>query len=157
MRATEPPANCGLPANRLRGPDFCPPGPARHWQDRFVTKLIHYLFENELAGNILLVGQSHASVDTVAIKARELCSALGTDLSVIRLGHESAIDDQMLQCHSSSIQRQIRYKFQREYEKRINALSSRLMLSQELVEELAKLHRSISPILDRVRTYTKQR
>lgn len=139
------------------GPISVLQGPPGTGKTAFVTKLIHYLFENELAGNILLVGQSHASVDTVAIKARELCSALGTDLSVIRLGHESAIDDQMLQCHSSSIQRQIRYKFQREYEKRINALSSRLMLSQELVEELAKLHRSISPILDRVRTYTKQR
>ena len=132
-------------------------GPPGTGKTAFVTKLIHYLFENELAGNILLVGQSHASVDTVALKARELCSELGTDVSVIRLGHESAIDDQMLQCHSSSIQRQIRFKFQREYEKRINALSSRLMLSQDLVEELAKLHRSISPLLDRMRTYTKQR
>ncbi|WP_410951736.1 AAA domain-containing protein [Pseudomonas sp. S1(2024)] len=132
-------------------------GPPGTGKTAFVTKLIHYLFENDLAGNILLVGQSHASVDTVAVKARELCAKLGTEVSVIRLGHESAIDDQMLQCHSSSIQRQIRFKFQREYEKRINALSSRLMLSQDLVEELAKLHRSISPILDRVRTYTKQK
>lgn len=139
------------------GPISVLQGPPGTGKTAFVTKLIHYLFENELAGNILLVGQSHASVDTVAIKARELCSELGTDVSVIRLGHESAIDDQMLQCHSSSIQRQIRFKFQREYEKRINALSSRLVLGQDLVEELAKLHRSISPILDRVRTYTKQK
>ncbi|MGL6475805.1 AAA domain-containing protein [Aeromonas hydrophila] len=138
------------------GPVSVLQGPPGTGKTAFVTKLIHYLFENELAGNILLVGQSHASVDTVAIKARELCSTLGTDVSIIRLGHESAIDDQMLQCHSSSIQRQIRFKFQREYEKRVNALSARLMLSQDLVEELAKLHRSISPILDRVRTYTKQ-
>ncbi|MEX6661934.1 AAA domain-containing protein [Pseudomonas aeruginosa] len=87
------------------GPISVLQGPPGTGKTAFVTKLIHYLFENELAGNILLVGQSHASVDTVAIKARELCSALGTDLSVIRLGHESAIDDQMLQCHSSSIER----------------------------------------------------
>ena len=139
------------------GPISILQGPPGTGKTAYVTKLIHYLFENGLAGNILLVGQSHASVDTVAVKARELCAKLGTDVSVIRLGHESAIDDQMLQCHSSSIQRQIRFKFQREYEKRINALSSRLMLSQDLVEELAKLHRSISPILDRVRTYTKQK
>ena len=139
------------------GPISVLQGPPGTGKTAFVTKLIHYLFEHEIAGNILLVGQSHASVDTVAIKARELFSEIGSDISVVRLGHESAIDDQMLQCHSSSIQRQIRYKFQREYEKRINALSSRLMLSQELVEELAKLHRSISPILERISTYTKQK
>lgn len=132
-------------------------GPPGTGKTDFVTKLIHYLFEHEIAGNILLVGQSHASVDTVAIKARELFSEIGSDISVVRLGHESAIDDQMLQCHSSSIQRQIRYKFQREYEKRINALSSRLMLNQDLVEELAKLHRSVSPILERICTYTTQK
>ncbi|HCL4203869.1 TPA: NERD domain-containing protein [Pseudomonas aeruginosa] len=139
------------------GPVSVLQGPPGTGKTAFVTKLIHYLFENDLAGNILLVGQSHASVDTVALKTRELCSELDTEVSVIRLGRESAIDDQMLQCHSSSIQRQIRFKFQREYEKRINALSSRLMLGQDLVAELAKLHRSISPILDRVRTYTKQK
>lgn len=138
------------------GPVAVLQGPPGTGKTAFVTKLIHYLFENELAGNILLVGQSHASVDTVAIKARELCSALNTEVSIVRLGNEAAIDDSMLQCHSSSIQRQIRFKFQREYEKRINALSSRLMLTQELVEELAKLHRSISPILDRLLSYTKQ-
>lgn len=132
------------------GPVSILQGPPGTGKTDFVTKLIHYLFEHEIAGNILLVGQSHASVDTVAIKAREFFSEMGSDISVVRLGHESAIDDQMLQCHSSSIQRQIRYKFQREYEKRINALSSRLMLSQNLVEELAKLHRSVSPILERI-------
>lgn len=138
------------------GPISVLQGPPGTGKTAFVSKLIHYLFENDLAKNILLVGQSHTSVDTVAIKTRELCAHLGTQLSVVRLGHESAIDEKLLQCHSSSIQRQIRYKFQREYEKRINALASRLMLSQPLVEELAKLHRSIGPLLLRIRTLAKQ-
>ena len=131
-------------------------GPPGTGKTAFVSKLIHYLFENKLARNILLVGQSHTSVDTVAIKAREVCTQKGTEVSVIRLGREALIDDKLLQCHSSSIQRQIRHKFQREYEKRINALSSRLMLSQSLVEELAKLHRSVGPLLDRVQKLMQQ-
>ncbi|NHN78382.1 AAA family ATPase [Azotobacter chroococcum] len=138
------------------GPISVLQGPPGTGKTAFVSKFIHYLFENGLANNILLVGQSHTSVDTVTIKTRELCAHLGTQLSVVRLGHESAIDEKLLQCHSSSIQRQIRYKFQREYEKRINALASRLMLSQPLVEELAKLHRSIGPLLLRIRTLAKQ-
>lgn len=125
-------------------------GPPGTGKTAFVSKLIHYLFENGLARNILLVGQSHTSVDTVAIKAKELCEEMGNEISLVRLGQEHLIDDKLLQCHSSSIQRKMRHKFQREYEKRINALASRLLLDQGFVEDIAKLHRSISPLLSRI-------
>lgn len=125
-------------------------GPPGTGKTAFVSKLIHYLFENNLARNILLVGQSHTSVDTVAIKAKELCEEMGNQISLVRLGQEHLIDEKLLQCHSSSIQRKMRHKFQREYEQRINALASRLMLDQSFVEDIAKLHRSISPLLSRI-------
>lgn len=125
-------------------------GPPGTGKTAFISKLIHYLFENGLAGNILLVGQSHTSVDTVAIKAKELCEELGTKISLVRLGQEHLIDEKLLQCHPGSIQRKMRHKFQREYEIRINSLASRLMLDKEFVEEVAKLHRSISPLLARI-------
>lgn len=125
-------------------------GPPGTGKTAFVSKLIHYLFENGLAGNILLVGQSHTSVDTVAIKAKELCEEMGNQISLVRLGQEHLIDEKLLQCHSSAIQRKMRHKFQREYEKRINALATRLLLDQAFVEDIAKLHRSISPLLSRI-------
>ncbi|NAP04677.1 hypothetical protein B1F73_04115 [Pseudomonas syringae] len=125
-------------------------GPPGTGKTAFVSKLIHYLFENKLANNILLVGQSHTSVDTVAIKAKELCQELDTPLSLVRLGREHQIDEKLLQCHSSSIQSKMRFKFQREYENRINALACRLMLDQGFVDEIAKLHRSISPLLSNI-------
>ena len=125
-------------------------GPPGTGKTAFVSKLIHYLFENKLANNILLVGQSHTSVDTVAIKAKELCQELDTPLSLVRLGREHQIDEKLLQCHSSSIQSKMRYKFQREYENRINALACRLMLDQGFVDEIARLHRSISPLLSNI-------
>ncbi|MAR93435.1 MAG: hypothetical protein CMI03_03270 [Oceanospirillaceae bacterium] len=125
-------------------------GPPGTGKTAFISKLIHYLFENGLAGNILLVGQSHTSVDTVAIKAKELCEDMGNKISLVRLGQEHLIDEKLLQCHSSAIQRKMRHKFQREYEKRINALATRLLLDQAFVEDIAKLHRSISPLLSRI-------
>jgi len=125
-------------------------GPPGTGKTAFVSKLIHYLFENKLANNILLVGQSHTSVDTVTIKAKELCQELDTPLSLVRLGREHQIDEKLLQCHSSSIQSKMRYKFQREYENRINALAGRLMVDQGFVDEVAKLHRSISPLLSNI-------
>lgn len=125
-------------------------GPPGTGKTAFISKFIHYLFENGLARNILLVGQSHTSVDTVAIKAKELCEEMGNQISLVRLGQEHLIDDKLLQCHSSAIQSKMRHKFQREYEKRINSLASRLLLDQSFVEDIAKLHRSISPLLSRI-------
>lgn len=125
-------------------------GPPGTGKTAFISKLIHYLFENGLARNILLVGQSHTSVDTVAIKAKELCEEMGNQISIVRLGQEHLIDDKLLQCHSNALQSKMRHKFQREYEKRINSLASRLLLDQGFVEDIAKLHRSISPLLSRI-------
>ncbi|OYT85820.1 MAG: hypothetical protein CFE50_00235 [Pseudomonas sp. PGPPP4] len=127
-------------------------GPPGTGKTSFVSKLIDYLFSNNLARNILLVGQSHTSVDTVAIKARELCEEMGNTISVVRLGREHQIDEKLLQCHPSALQMRMQHKFQREYEKRINALAKRLLLDKDFVEEVAKLHRSISPLLARIAT-----
>ncbi|MNG14366.1 RecBCD enzyme subunit RecD [compost metagenome] len=68
-------------------------GPPGTGKTAFVSKLIHYLFENGLARNILLVGQSHTSVDTVAIKAKELCEEMGNEISLVRLGQEYRVED----------------------------------------------------------------
>lgn len=131
-------------------------GPPGTGKTAFISKLIHYLYSNGLAKNILLVGQSNATVDNVAIKARELCEQLGTEISVVRVGNESAVDPKLVQDHPSSIQRQIQNRFHREYDQRINALASRLMLSQELVSTLSSLNRVLYPLMANLRSLRAQ-
>lgn len=134
------------------GPISVLQGPPGTGKTAFISKLIHYLYESGLAKNILLVGQSNATVDNVALKALELCQALGTPLTVVRLGNEGAVDSQLLHAHPSSIQRKIQNKFHREYDQRINALASRLMLSQGFVSMLSGLHRSLHPLIANLRS-----
>lgn len=133
------------------GPVSVLQGPPGTGKTEFVSKLIHYLYENDLAQNILLVGQSNATVDNVALKARELCLAMDTQLTIVRVGIEASVDPQLLHAHPSAIQRKIQNKFHREYDQRINALSAHLMLSPNFVSLLSSLHRTLYPLMAHLR------
>jgi len=122
-------------------------GPPGTGKTTFISQFIHYLFERCDVKNILLVGQSHTSVDNVAIKAKELFAKKNVDLPTIRIGREEMIDESLLPEHTSALQRQIRHKFHREYELRIDALSARLPIPKPLVRELSKLHRTFNSLL----------
>lgn len=91
-----------------------------------------------------MVGQSHASVDNVAIKARELCHTKGMELDTVRIGNELMIDG-MLSVATKALQRQIQHKFHREYDLRV---SSRKRLGMApLVQQLCQLHRTLNPLM----------
>lgn len=122
-------------------------GPPGTGKTTFVSKFIHYLYEFCGAKNILLVGQQHAAVDNVAIKAQDLCREKGMPLETVRIGNESMIDSRMLPVHNRALQRQIRHKFHREYETRIQSLSERLLIPNEIVNSITRAHRSLSPLL----------
>ncbi|MCK7050939.1 AAA domain-containing protein [Enterobacter roggenkampii] len=140
-----------------QGPVGVLQGPPGTGKTTFVSKFIHYLFEHAGANNILLVGQQHSAVDNVAIKARELCADKGLALDTIRIGSESLIDDRMLPTHSRALQQKIRHKFHREYDIRVNALSSRLQLPSELIGDATRLHRSLAPLLAQLGQFQRQR
>lgn len=122
-------------------------GPPGTGKTSFVSQFIHYIFDSLGAKNVLLVGQSHISVDAVAIKAREVCNDKDTELSVVRMGQERMVATDMLDTHSSALQRQMRHAFHREYDQRIKVFSNRFGLPEYLVDELLTLHRTLSPIL----------
>ncbi|WP_233956208.1 AAA domain-containing protein [Pectobacterium versatile] len=140
-----------------QGPVGVLQGPPGTGKTTFVSKFIHYLFEYAGANNILLVGQQHSAVDNVAIKARELCADKGLELDTIRIGNESLIDDRMLPTHTRALQQKIRHKFHREYDIRVSALSTRLQLPHELIQDATRLHRSLAPLLVQLGQYQRQR
>ncbi|MDE1496923.1 NERD domain-containing protein [Xenorhabdus bovienii] len=140
-----------------QGPVGVLQGPPGTGKTTFVSKFIHYLFEHAGANNILLVGQQHSAVDNVAIKARELCADKGLELDTIRIGSESLIDDRMLPTHTRALQQKIRHKFHREYDIRVSALSTRLQLPHELIQDATRLHRSLAPLLVQLGQFERQR
>ncbi|WP_024300296.1 AAA domain-containing protein [Methylomicrobium lacus] len=126
-------------------------GPPGTGKTAFISIFIHYLFHDLGARNILLVGQSHTSVDNVAKKVREVCKDHKTELSVVRIGQENMIATELLDTHTRALQRRMRHQFHREYDQRICTFSRSLVLPDSFVREVAAVHRNISPLLDTLR------
>lgn len=130
-----------------QGPVGVLQGPPGTGKTTFVSKFIHYLYQNCGVNNVLLVGQSHTAVDNVAIKAREVCHQQGMELDTVRIGHEQMIDEGMLSVETKALQRQIQHKFHREYDLRVGTLGKRLGMAPSLVEQLCQLHRTLNPLM----------
>ncbi|MBY4953721.1 AAA domain-containing protein [Pantoea sp. DY-17] len=122
-------------------------GPPGTGKTTFISKFIHYLYKHCGVSNILLVGQSHAAVDNVAIKARELCYSKGMLLDTVRIGNELMIDEGMLNVETKALQRQIQHKFHREYDLRVSSLGKRLGMPPSLVKQICQLHRTLNPLI----------
>lgn len=134
-----------------RGPLGVLQGPPGTGKTAFISIFIHHLFHDLGASNILLVGQSHTSVDNVAKKVREVCKDHTTELSVVRIGHEKMIATELLDAHTRALQRKMRHQFHREYDQRICTFARSLVLPDSFVREVAAVHRNISPLLDTLR------
>ncbi|EDN1606228.1 nuclease, partial [Salmonella enterica subsp. enterica serovar Kentucky] len=131
-------------------------GPPGTGKTTFISKFIHYLYQHCGVNNILLVGQSHASVDNVAIKARELCHTKGMELDTVRIGNELMIDEGMLSVATKALQRQIQHKFHREYDLRVSSLGKRLGMAPLLVKQLCQLHRTLNPLMVTYGQYSRE-
>ena len=130
-------------------------GPPGTGKTAFISIFIHYLFHDLGVRNILLVGQSHTSVDNVAKKVREVCKEHTSELSVVRIGQENMIATELLDAHTRALQRRMRHQFHREYDQRICTFSRSLVLPDSFVREVAAVHRNISPLLDSLRKCTE--
>lgn len=131
-------------------------GPPGTGKTAFIGQLVHYLISSGQARNVLLVGQSHTSVDTAVLKARDVFRQKGESLEVVRLGQEKMIDTSMLDCHSRAQQQRVRHDFHRNYDRRVSAFASRLALPRDFVREVSAMHRGVAPILRTIESYDSE-
>jgi GTPase SAR1 family protein len=122
-------------------------GPPGTGKTAFISKFIHFLFHNQEVTNVLLVGQSHTSVDNVAALTRQLFIEQDLELAVVRIGQERMIATEMLDSHSKALQRQIRHGFHREFEHRVKALTPPLGLPASFVDATISAYRDLAPLL----------
>ena len=128
------------PISVLQGP----PGTGKTF---FISQFVQYLFKANGVHNILLVSQSHTAVDNVISRCIQLSNKIGLNHTIIRIGQESMINEEILQYSIPSTQRQILNKFYREFEQRVMSLSSYLQLPDDFSHAVIKLHQLIGSII----------
>lgn len=122
-------------------------GPPGTGKTSFISKFVYFLFSEMDVKNILLVSQSHTAVDNVVSRTKQLSDKLRNDLNIVRLGQEAMMDSEILPYSTSSIQRQILSKFDREYEQRILSLANYISLPRNFTLEIIKVYQLVGSIL----------
>ncbi|WP_207000849.1 AAA domain-containing protein [Trinickia mobilis] len=126
-------------------------GPPGTGKTKFIAAAIHCLLSNNLARNVLLVSQSHEAINHALSKVSELAKTTDADLSMVRVGQENMLSDEVRHLHDLGQQSVYRERFSAELPTRIGAAADSLGLSQQYVQDAIRLHLGLGRLAAQLR------
>lgn len=125
-------------------------GPPGTGKTKFIASFVHLLLSRGLAGNILLVSQSHEAVNNVMDKVVSLVRASGLDASVVRVGLQSMVSPGLRSMQEDSLRQRYRETFDAEIKERVRAVGLAMGLPQGYVRTATELHITLGALLQRI-------
>lgn len=111
---------------------------------------MHLLLSREVAGNILLVSQSHEAVNNVMKKVAALVRESGLDVPMVRIGQQSMVSAALGNIQEDSLRQSYRESFDAEIKERIRAVGLAMGLPGDYVQAATELHTSLGVLLERI-------
>ena len=130
-------------------------GPPGTGKTTLLANLIDYVFRTPQIKNVLLVSQSHAAVNEVVIRYREVARKIREknpliaidEVSMVRLGDLKQVPESLHDIHVNYIQNQFRTKFFREFSSRLTLLASEIGLPKDYINDMSKLFINLGTII----------
>jgi len=132
------------------GPVSLLQGPPGTGKTKFIASFVHLLLSRELAGNILLVSQSHEAVNNVMKKVAALVRESGLDVPMVRIGQQSMVSAALSNIQEDSLRQSYRESFDAEIKERIRAVGLAMGLPEGYVHAATELHMSLGALLERI-------
>ncbi len=132
------------------GPVSLLQGPPGTGKTKFIASFVHLLLSRDLAGNILLVSQSHEAVNNVMKKVAALVRESGLDVPMVRIGQQSMVSVALGSIQEDSLRQSYRESFDAEVKGRIRAVGLAMGLPSGYVHAATELHTSLGSLLERI-------
>ncbi|EGP09375.1 hypothetical protein CSIRO_0913 [Bradyrhizobiaceae bacterium SG-6C] len=123
-------------------------GPPGTGKTLFIGAIIHYALTHGLARNVLLASQAHEAVNNAAEAVLQLFKP-DERPSIVRVGQEGSVSDELISYHSSRVEFAYKDRFRANYRERMRIVGDNLGLSTQLCDELVFIERSLRPTAQR--------
>ncbi|WP_439672914.1 non-specific serine/threonine protein kinase (plasmid) [Cupriavidus necator] len=132
------------------GPVSLLQGPPGTGKTKFIASFVHLLLSRGLAGNILLVSQSHEAVNNVMDKVVGLVRASDLQASMVRVGQQSMVSPGLRGIQEDSLRQSYREAFDAEVKERVRAVGLAMGLPKGYVRRATELHTTLGSLLQRI-------
>lgn len=134
----------------LFGPLSLLQGPPGTGKTKFIASFVHLLLSRGLAGNILLVSQSHEAVNNVMDKVFGLVRGSSLDATMVRVGLQSMVSPGLRGIQEDSLRQRYRETFDAEIKERVRSVGLAMGLPKGYVHTATELHATLGALLQRI-------
>lgn len=132
------------------GPVSLLQGPPGTGKTKFIASFVDLLLSRGLAGNVLLVSQSHEAVNNAMEKVLELSRRNGKGEMMVRIGLPSMVSPLLKTIQEDALRQRYRETFDAEMKQRVRAVGYAMGLPREYVDISVEIHTSLGALLERM-------
>jgi serine/threonine protein kinase len=125
-------------------------GPPGTGKTRFIGALIHYALTRGHVRNVLLSSQSHEAVNNAAEAVLKLYPTPVQAPSIIRVGQESNVSDQLLPFHVARVEQLYKDRFQATLKERLLTAANAIGIQEHIVQILTFVEVTVVPVIEQI-------
>ncbi|KAB0528431.1 AAA domain-containing protein [Pseudomonas brassicacearum] len=125
-------------------------GPPGTGKTRWIGALVHYALSKNIVRNVLIASQSHEAVNNAAQAVLKLFPSTEDAPSIIRIGQEEKVSEQLLPYHVAKVEQLYKDKFRATLKQRLTAASVSIGLPEEVADVLIKVETTLSPVFEQL-------
>lgn len=130
-------------------------GPPGTGKTCFIAALVHYALTNGLAKNVLLSSQSHEAVNNAAEAVLKLFGDDRDSLSLIRVGNEGAVSEELLPYHVARVEKAYKDRFLATAKSRLDVVAAALGLDKDICNSVLYFEDTVRPVIARIVDYAR--
>jgi tRNA A-37 threonylcarbamoyl transferase component Bud32 len=134
------------------GPVSIIQGPPGTGKTEFISSIVHVQFQTKLVKNVLVVSQSHESVNNTVERIRNRFIQQGEDISILRISNKAEhVSNQLLDTYSGAIIDKQREFYKESLAYRIHLMGASFGIPEDYLNELIKFKAGIFNEIKQIR------